>query len=150
LFQAFLEKATFFILQPASARAWIISTYFFSLVFQYHIVIAWLIEPISWNCNRINIYFILMFKKHLLEKSQISYQNVVIDRIAKNLKHDSAQKARDARREIFREWDILIVRRSEWKIEATPQIGFFQRNHYLLPIRLSGSMNGYIKIRRDP
>jgi hypothetical protein len=44
-----------------------------------------------------------MFKKHLLEKSQISYQNVVIDRIAKNLKHDSAQKARDARREIFRE-----------------------------------------------
>ena len=31
----------------------------------------------------------------------------------------------DARRKIFRKRGVLIVRRSEWKIEATPQIGFF-------------------------
>jgi hypothetical protein len=30
----------------------------------------------------------------------------------------------------FRNEDILSVHRMGWKIEATPQIGFFQRNHY--------------------
>jgi len=52
----------------------------------------------------------------------------------KSLKHDSAHKVRDTRCEIFHQWDLLIVRRSDLsacnaqagrKIEATPQIGFF-------------------------
>jgi hypothetical protein len=47
----------------------------------------------------------------------------------KTLKHDSAQKARDARRKIFQEREVLIVHSSDWKIEATPQIGFSQQNH---------------------
>jgi len=55
----------------------------------------------------------------------------VVDRTAKTSKSDPAQKARDARREIFQEWGVLSVRRSDWKIEATPQIGFFQRDQLL-------------------
>jgi hypothetical protein len=49
------------------------------------------------------------------------------DYTAKSLKYDSAQNASDVRCEIPEEC-VLIVRRNEWKIEATPQIGFFQRN----------------------
>jgi len=38
------------------------------------------------------------------------------DYTAKTLKHDSVQKARDARRKIFQERNVLIVRRMGWKI----------------------------------
>jgi len=43
-------------------------------------------------------------------------------------KYDSAQNASDARREIFQSRGVLSVRRSGWKIEATQQMGYFQRN----------------------
>jgi len=51
----------------------------------------------------------------------------VNDYNTKSLKYDSAQKASDAKRAIFQE-HVLNVRHSEWKIEATPQIGFFRQN----------------------
>jgi len=47
----------------------------------------------------------------------------------KVLKQDSAQNAPDARREISEERGVLSVRRSDEEIEATQQMGYFQRNH---------------------
>ena len=43
-------------------------------------------------------------------------------------KLDSAQNASDARREISEERGVLGVRRSDEEIEATQQMGYFQRN----------------------
>jgi len=42
-------------------------------------------------------------------------------------KQDSAQNAPDARREIFEERGVLSVRRMGEEIEATQQLGYFQR-----------------------
>ncbi len=42
------------------------------------------------------------------------------------LKKPEMQGAKFSRNE-----DVLIVRRSDWKIEATQQIGFFQRNQLI-------------------
>ena len=47
----------------------------------------------------------------------------------KVLKQDSAQNVPDARREISEERGVLSVRRSDEEIEATQQMGYFQRNH---------------------
>ncbi len=43
----------------------------------------------------------------------------------KTLKHDSAQNAPDARREISEERGVLSVRRMGEEIEATQQTGYF-------------------------
>ena len=48
--------------------------------------------------------------------------------LQKVMKYDSAQNAPDARREIFEERGVLIVRRSDEEIEATQHMGYFQRN----------------------
>jgi hypothetical protein len=48
--------------------------------------------------------------------------------LRKVLKQDSAQNAPDARREIFEERGVLSVRRMGEEIEATQQMGYFQRN----------------------
>ena len=48
--------------------------------------------------------------------------------LQKVLKHDSAQNAPDARREISEERGVLGVRRSDEEIEATQQMGYFERN----------------------
>jgi hypothetical protein len=52
--------------------------------------------------------------------------------LQKVIKYDSAQNAPDARREIFEERDVLSVRHSDEEIEATQQMGYFQRNQKLV------------------
>jgi hypothetical protein len=50
----------------------------------------------------------------------------------KIFKADSAQNAPDARREISEERGVLSIRRSDEEIEATQQMGYFERNQGIM------------------